>query len=77
MIDFVLGKWKYLKKEFGTYHHVFIDQKGKMQTHYKNKKGRMGFIVPRVKAKWKHMKQGRRKTYQADGPEDFLTVYLM
>ena len=51
MVDFILRKWRYLEKEFGTYRNGFKNWKDKMRTHFKNKRGRMGLDVPEVKAK--------------------------
>ena len=51
MIGFILRKWRYLEKEFGTYRDGFNNWKDKMRTHFKNKRGRMGSDIPEVTAK--------------------------
>ena len=47
MVDFILRKWKYLEKEFGTYWDGLKNLKNKMRTHFKNKTERMGLDIQR------------------------------
>ena len=70
MVNFVLRKWKYLAKEFGTYRDGFKNWKDKMRTHFKNKRGRMGLDIPEIKTNREIY--GKRKAGSADnGLTDF------
>ena len=51
MADFILRKWKYHKKEFGTYRDGFKNWKDKMRADFTIKMGRMRLDIPEVKAK--------------------------
>ena len=76
MVNFVLRKWKYLEKEFGTYRDGFKNWKDKMRTHFKNKRGRMGMDILEVKAKTELY--GKRKGGSAGNDlTDFKKVCVM
>ena len=76
MVDFILRKWKYLEKEFGTYRDGFNIWKDQRRTHFKNKRGRMGLDIPEVKAKREIY--GKRKGGSAgNGLTDFKRVCVM
>ena len=76
MVGFILRKWKYLEKEFGTYRDGFNNWKDKMRAHFKNKRGRKGLDIPEVKAKREIY--GARKGHSAgNGLTDFKRVCVM
>ena len=76
MVDFILKKWKYLEKEFGTYRDGFKNWKDKIRPHFKNKRGRMGLDISEVKAK--RQIYGKRKGSSAgNGLTDFKKVCIM
>ena len=49
MVDFILRKWEYLKKEFETYRDGFNNSKDKIRTYFKKKRGRIRLDIPEVK----------------------------
>ena len=51
MVDFILKKWKYIGKKFGTYRDRLKNWKDRMRTHFKKKSGRIGLHIPEVKTK--------------------------
>ena len=76
MVGFILRKWKYLEKEFGTYRDGFNNWKDKMPTHLKNKRGRMGLDIPEVKAK-REIYGKRIGGSAGNGLTDFKRVCVM
>ena len=76
MVDFVLRKWKYLEKEFGTCRYGFKNWKDKMWTHFINKRGRMGLDIRGVKAK-REIYGKRNGGSAGNGLTDFKKVCIM
>ena len=76
MVDFILGKWTYLEKEFGTYRDGFKNWKDRMQTHFKIKRGIMGLDIPEVKAK-REIYDKRKRSSGGNGLTDFKKVSVM